>query len=309
MLIVDAKEHFRFLSRSDNAAASSAQQGIDSSFPRTDVQTRIDRISRHNFNGVQNDTATVSSAYPGTNFHNETERERTHSLDLKMIMGAKEIQLFDQMLSKGSAYFEFGLGGSTLFASRHSNLNHITAVDSSKEWIMKVRSEAPIADGIRSGRISIKHVDLGLVGAWGYPLVRNADKERKYSKAIIGATPVPDVVLVDGRYRVACALQTTLEAVQNGWPHLILMIHDYERKEYSTDMNAVLGMPTRLQGSDGRLLAAWDLTGAKLRAMKGDAPLLGEMRWRLQQAELTPILVSPEDGMKSNQSGAVRRHP
>ena len=46
----------------------------------------------------------------------------------------------------------------------------------------------------------LRYVDLGPVGAWGYPIHRNAAKESEYSKAIIGATPVPDVVLVDGHY-------------------------------------------------------------------------------------------------------------
>jgi hypothetical protein len=249
-----------------------------------------------------NDTAPSSASSSTTNFSTHVERAHAYSLDLKMTMGALEIQLFDQMLSKGSVYFEFGLGGSTLFASQHSNLNHITAVDSSAEWIRKVKAEAPIAADIQRGRISIEHVDLGPVGAWGYPKHHDAAKERGYSKVIVGATPVPDVVLVDGRYRVACALQTTLEAVQNGWPRLILMIHDYERPEYSTHMNELLGNPTRLQGTGGRMMAAWELTGSELRTMKDDGPLLARIRARLQQLELTPIFVVGDDGMVRNVS-------
>ena len=132
----------RFLAPSDTIAASQSS-------PRKDVQTKIE---------TQNDTANVSSSPPGTNFHNQTEHAEVYSLDLKVTMGPLERQLYDEMLSKGSVYFEFGLGGSTLFAAQHSNLNHITAVDSSKEWIGKVQSEAPIAAGIRSGRISIAYV-------------------------------------------------------------------------------------------------------------------------------------------------------
>jgi glycosyltransferase involved in cell wall biosynthesis len=115
---------------------SSSSERLSS--PRTDVQTTNDRISRHSLTGTPNDTAASSST---TNFSSQTEHAQAYSLDLKMMMGAYEIQLFDQMLSKGSVYFEFGLGGSTLFASQHSNLNHITAVDSSEEWIHKVKSD------------------------------------------------------------------------------------------------------------------------------------------------------------------------
>lgn len=251
---------------------------------------------------IPNGTAPLPSPSSAANLLHHAEHAHASSLDLKMIMGALEIQLFDDMLSKGSVYFEFGLGGSTLYASKHANLNHITAVDSSHAWIRKVKSEAPIAADIQRGRITIKHVDLGPVGAWGYPIHRDAAKERGYSKAIVGVTPVPDVVLVDGRYRVACALQTILEAVQNGWPRLILMIHDYERQEYSEHMDALIGPPTRLQGTGGRMMAAWELTGAKLKTMAGDEPLLGRIRQQLQQSELTPILLIGDDGKMLNVS-------
>lgn len=286
---------FHFLSQSTVDVASPSS-------PRTDVQTKIDRTPQHSLNGTENDTVVAVPPSPGTNFHTLTEHAQANSLDLKVCMGPREIQLYDQMLSKGSVYFEFGLGGSTLFASKHSNLNHITAVDSSRAWIIKVQSEGPIAAGIQDGRIQIKYADIGPVGGWGYPITRNAVKERAYSKTIIGASPVPDVVLVDGRYRVACALRTVLEAVDNGWPNLILMIHDYERHEYSTNINPLLGMPNRIQGSNGRLLAAWELTGATLGSMRGDGQLLGKMRWQLQQSELTPILVIEDDGIQRNAS-------
>lgn len=284
-----AQKHLHFLSQSGTDVASL-------SFPRPDVQTKMDRSPRQNSSGIQNGTAPP----PATNFHRLTEHAQAYSLDLKVMMGPKEIQLYDEMLSKGSVYFEFGLGGSTLFAAQHSNLHHITAVDSSTSWITKVKSEAPIAAGIQRGRISIVHVDLGPVGAYGYPIHRDAAREREYSKAILGTTPAPDVVLVDGRYRVACALRTVLSAVQNGWPHLILMIHDYERQEYASNMNPLLGTPTRVQGSGkcyscpARLLAAWELTGAKLAAMRSDGDLLGRIRDRLQQVELTPIFVTAD---------------
>jgi hypothetical protein len=266
---------------------------------RTYFRHSIDRTALHNFNGLQNSTATVSLPSPGTSFHNQTEHAQAYSLDLKVMMGVNEKELFDNMLSKGSVYFEFGLGGSTLFAAKHANLNHITAVDSSAAWIMKVKSQALIAADIQRGRISIGHVDLGPVGPYGYPIHRNTAKEREYSRAIIGTTRVPDVVLVDGRYRVACALRTALEAVENGWPSLILMIHDYERHEYIVDMNAVLGAPTHLRGTNGRQLAAWELTGAKLRTMQSD---LGLIRMRLEQSELTPIFVSGDEGLRQNVS-------
>lgn len=229
----------------------------------------------------------------------------TTGVDLDVLMGPQEKQLFGEILSRGTNYFEFGLGGSTLFASQHGNLKHIAAVDSSREWIAKVESAGPIAADIARGRIRIEHVDLGNVNTYGYPLTPDAAEEREYSKAILGAAPVPDVVLVDGRYRVACALRTAVEAAEKDWPGLVLMIHDYERVEYFQYMNALLGPPTQERGSrapGGHLLAAWNLSPARLRQIQGDAALLRKMRAQLQQSETVPQLVgagaSPHASLK-----------
>lgn len=246
--------------------------------------------SQRNLRGLLSDVAPVLSSSPELNFQNVTS-----GLDLDVFMGPKEKQLLDDILSQGTNYFEFGLGGSTVFASEHVNLQHITAVDSSKAWIAKVESASPIATDIQRGRISIQHVDLGNVNTYGYPLAPVAAQEREYSKTILGAAPVPDVVLVDGRYRVACALRTAIEAVEKDWPGLVLMIHDYERAEYRQYVNALLGPPTREQGDrtpDGHLLAAWDLSAARLQQMRANGALLGRMRAQLQQSETVPQLLN-----------------
>merc|ERR1711924_266391 len=96
---------------------------------------------------------------------------------LKVTMGEKERDLFDKMLLKGSVYFEFGMGGSTLFASEHPNLKHITAVDGSKERVEKVCTEAAISADLTSGRIRLDFVDIGPVGAYSMPLKPNPEKE------------------------------------------------------------------------------------------------------------------------------------
>jgi hypothetical protein len=268
------------------------QDLAEKDYPQDQSATPVDQL-----NGTVEDI-------PAANFQN-----MTRSLDLKILMGPKEKQLFDQMLSRGTNYFEFGVGGSTLFASRHGNLQHITAVDSSRAWIAKVESEAPIAADIQRGRVSIQHVDLGDVNTYGYPLAPNAAQERAYSKAIVGATPVPDLVLVDGRYRVACALQTALEAVEKDWPRLVLLIHDYERSEYSQYVNALLGPPSHEQGSPApggyiRTLAAWELSGERLKQIKGDAALLARMRAQLQRSENIPHFLDRDEKQRNASSPA-----
>lgn len=212
----------------------------------------------------------------------------------RVMMGELELQLFDEMISKGSSYFEYGMGGSTLFASEHSNLKHISAVDSSEEWVEIVRKEQPIVADIAGGRIRLDHVHVGKVGMYGKPMEPTVEKVRKYDSAIVGAEPAPDVVLVDGRYRVSCFLRTLLEAVNNDWPHLTIMIHDYERTRYQGTAVHFLGDPTHEQGSptDGesgnsRFLAAWELSGPALRALSA-AELEAALAQQEQNEDLSP---------------------
>jgi hypothetical protein len=63
----------------------------------------------------------------------------------------------------------------------------------------------------RYGQFSIHGVDIGEVGAWGYPT--NSTNSRtwpSYSESILKYGHEADLVLVDGRFRVACALYAVL---------------------------------------------------------------------------------------------------
>ena len=58
--------------------------------------------------------------------------------------------------------------------------------------------------------------------------------------------------------------------MRNNWPRLIIMMHDYERQKYQDVAERVLGKPTELQGSKGRLLSSWELSGETLKKLRMD---------------------------------------
>ena len=205
-------------------------------------------------------------------------------------MGEKELDLFGRMLSKGSVYFEYGMGGSTLFASEHPNLKHITAVDASSEWVEKIRKEEAIGADLRSGRIQLDYVDIGPVGEFSMPLESNPEKERNYSRAI----------LVDGRYRPACLMMTLLEAMQNNWPRLIIMMHDYEREKYQDVAERVLGKPTELQGSKGRLLSSWELSGETLKKLRMDKMADAERLYKQYEIDPSSFRTNPSSAISTS---------
>ena len=132
-------------------------------------------------------------------------------------------------IKQASTYLEYGCGFSTVCAAR-SNVKNIISVDSDPQWIMDVKK---VVAGLGSNLV-ISHCDIGEVGEWGYP--KNFSMFRNYYKyATLGwdharkSNWSPQVVLIDGRFRVACFLYSLLVA-RAGTP---ILFDDYrDRSQY-----------------------------------------------------------------------------
>jgi hypothetical protein len=128
-------------------------------------------------------------------------------------------------LRAANTYFEFGCGGSTVVASAEApNLRRIWSVESDPAWIEKVRPQVDAA------RCQLIHADIGPTGGGGHPvdMFAQAPLFHRYWGAISAVGEQPDVILVDGRFRVACAVEALRVA-----PAATLLIHDYSiRPEY-----------------------------------------------------------------------------
>lgn len=143
-------------------------------------------------------------------------------------MTPSEVSLFRSLLVCSSHYAEFGSGGSTVLAASLVQAS-VTTVDSSKEWLDRVR-EACVAQQCRVAP-TLVHADIGVVKELGYP----ADDTRMGDwHAYHGALRdrdggvLADLVLVDGRFRVACFVQTLLW----GNPDSVIAVHDFTRPQY-----------------------------------------------------------------------------
>ncbi len=140
-----------------------------------------------------------------------------------------ERRLMDDTFAAGFArYQEFGLGGSTLLALA-AGFDAVVAVDSDPAWVSTVRVDPGVAPSVASGRAAILHADIGPIGAWGAPMdARSAPLWPNYLAVAWmewtrrGATP--DLVYVDGRFRVACCLSAWLVCRHD--PAFRLMLHD-----------------------------------------------------------------------------------
>lgn len=123
-----------------------------------------------------------------------------------------DLQLFKKYLENPEHhyYFEYGSGGSTVYALNCSNIEHVYSVESDKKWILKIESE--IGNKKIKDKLQFMELDLHVEpNSWGTPIIDDKPKWHLYSDAILQLNQETiqkiNVILIDGRFRVACALK------------------------------------------------------------------------------------------------------
>jgi len=143
-------------------------------------------------------------------------------------MSQDEQRCYQKHLARSETVVEFGLGGSTLLALKQPNITKFVGVDSDLEWIRRL-NEAPEAAAC-GGTVKFLHADIGKVGRWGRP----SNKKKignwpQYSQAPWALIGRPDLVFVDGRFRVSCIM----ESVLRGRSDSLTIVHDFwDRPNY-----------------------------------------------------------------------------
>jgi hypothetical protein len=122
---------------------------------------------------------------------------------------------FRDQLARARNYLEYGSGGSTVLANQM--VTNLVSVDSDASFLADVRRKLSETD--RRAMAKLIHVNIGMTVHWGFPVFQRPTQRRmrrweQYAKApwryfrTIGQQP--DLVLVDGRFRVACVLETKI---------------------------------------------------------------------------------------------------
>tara|TARA_R110002020_G_scaffold70186_1_gene182207 strand:+ start:29481 stop:30134 length:654 start_codon:yes stop_codon:yes gene_type:complete len=147
------------------------------------------------------------------------------SLCLNPTMNSSEIAFLQTYLLKVKSVFEFGCGGSTTFISENKNIKKIHSVDSDINWINVIKKSCP-------KKTKLHYVDINANPVnWGHPKdYSKIENWPKYSSGLLKIRNFfPDLILVDGRFRVACALKSIERMKKNSY----LMIHDYTGGKYN----------------------------------------------------------------------------
>ena len=145
---------------------------------------------------------------------------------LRPQMTDAEIGVLRECYSKASSLVEFGCGGSTLLALQSARLQQVWSVESDPGWVADLRARPDIRHAESVGRLHLLAADIGPTGDFGMPAGEGSSAlwpgyyEQVWKDP---ATHSADLVLIDGRFRVSCAL----EAIVQCRPHTILLFHDF----------------------------------------------------------------------------------
>jgi hypothetical protein len=147
-------------------------------------------------------------------------------------METPEILLLMKYLNHSFHYLEFGLGGSTCLACNFKNIKKLYSVEASEKWIHKLKKISTIAKYVAQQTLTINYVDInGEDDNWSYPKDHSKQYNWTYyynpwSKISLLPEPfVPDFILIDGRFRVACVLNCIYNLAEKTQP--LIAIHDY----------------------------------------------------------------------------------
>lgn len=148
------------------------------------------------------------------------------------VMSTNEIDVLEKYLSMCNVYFEYGAGGSTCLASKYPNIGYIYSVESNEEWVYKVQVLPIVKDRVDKKQIEFRVMDInGNPNLWGYPFdLGKKSNWPVYSSQISRVPPdnCPDLVFIDGRFRVACIVMSLLSCPDD----TNICVHDFNDRPY-----------------------------------------------------------------------------
>lgn len=156
------------------------------------------------------------------------------SMSIKPRMTKSELGLIDQCLDSPSmTVLEWGCGGSTKYFLDNKNVSHVVSIESDEEWIDLVEQNLPEES---RNRWDPFYKSIGKIGKWSYPVDKTPRKEfveyqdHPYSGY---ASNEFNLVLVDGRFRVGCAVRFAYNLAlenKNGVEFPRILVHDYPNR-------------------------------------------------------------------------------
>lgn len=125
-----------------------------------------------------------------------------------LTMPEAEAALLRETYAGAGVILEYGAGGSTLVAAT-SAAKAVITVESDRQWLAKVASWFTVNPA--AVPVTLHHGNIGPTRKWGFPAgIAKSERWPGYALSVWDRADFqhPDVVLVDGRFRLACMLAT-----------------------------------------------------------------------------------------------------
>lgn len=146
--------------------------------------------------------------------------------------------LFKRVARNAKSYVEYGCGSSTIWMAENTDAK-ICAVDTSADWAERTNQNLK-----QKLDCAVTHIDLGPIGAWGRPAgYTQCDKFQNYFFNVWDNAPDADMVLIDGRFRVASFCASVIRAK----PGTLILFDDYTNRPYYHLVETILP-PTEFCG-------------------------------------------------------------
>ena len=178
---------------------------------------------------------------------------------MKPFIKEQDIILFYKYLDNATNYLEYGSGGSTYQAAIRNNIINIISVESDLEWHNKLKSMLH-----HKTHIDFKYINMkSRSNNWGYPGTDSTINDWiNYSNVICNLdyliTQKIDLILIDGRFRVACCLKCFDVINDNCYilfddflyrPEYHIVLKYYDIVEKTTDNSMVVLKKKNIEGS------------------------------------------------------------
>lgn len=168
------------------------------------------------------------------------QRVSGFSVQTSPLLGSEEAtSWFCEQLHQCRYYFEFGSGGSTYRAALEDK--KLVSIDCDPFFMDAVKATIAGNNLYRPERQKFIYRDVGPITWWGTPIFNSRPGDNRAKKFRLYSEPplvefdndLPDLILVDGRFRVACALKTMKALAHTSrWT---LVVDDYVgRSHYHT---------------------------------------------------------------------------
>lgn len=148
-------------------------------------------------------------------------------------LAENDMIMFNKYLNIAKVYFEYGSGGSTYQASIKNNITKIYTVESDKEWQNKLKKFNNNKIVFIYNEMDTRPNTWGRPGKKATPLqkINYSNHIRKLSKKERNSI---DLVMIDGRFRVACCLKC-FDIIRND---CLIAFDDFlTRKDYHIVLN------------------------------------------------------------------------